>query len=227
MEVAENSEPGRVANDSGTRELSDSANQSKSATLTAAEFRSVLHKIDNLGFTWTSELPPSLVTKDGVANGTFASKKLEEIQNTYPEFPNALGYVIWYAITGTQPLTDVVGTEEDLQAKSAIVWELLITPEFRDEFFFRHMLKIPSFDNVDWEIVVKTAERGVQRFPGNAYAMVSILLEGNPHYNGKNETVSFAINESRLAKLIKVLDEMRVALQRAREIGHQLKRGTD
>ena len=190
--------------------------------LTPDGFRAVLVEIDALGLTWTSDLPPQLIAKAPDGGSSFASEKLKEIEERYPSLPNELGYVIWYALTGTEPLTDLVGTRSDLRAKAEIVHELLITPEFRDEFFFSQMVKVPSFDNVDWEVVVKTSERGVQRFPGNAYALVTILMENNSHYGDKRDIATFAINEARLEKLLAVFIDMRDALRRAREVSYRL-----
>jgi len=198
-----------------------------SPVLTPAEFRSVLDEIDRLGLTWTSDLPPTVVARDGTANGAFATEKFDEIEERYPTLPNELGYVIWYALTGTEPVPHSVGSEEDLQAKAAIVRETIITPAFQDDFLFRHMLKLPRFENVEWEVIVKTSESGVQRFPGNAYGLVSILLESNSPYGDENESFTFAVNASRLTRLITVLDEMRDALHRATNIGECLKRSID
>lgn len=196
-------------------------------SLTPAQFRSVLEEIESLGLTWTSDLPPQLIAKRQNANDAFSREKLQQIGNNYPMFPNELGYVIWYALTGTKTSTDSVGTEADLKAKAEIVRELLITPEFRDEFFFRQLVKVPYIDNLDWEVIVKMSEHGVQRFPGNAYALVSILLEGTSHDGDKPETITFAINEVRLEKLLAVFTDMRDALQRARDVGNQLRECED
>lgn len=199
--------------------------------LSPDKFRSVLLEIDSLGLTWTSDLPPELVAKTKEQSSNFSGKKLEQIEDRYPNLPNELGYVIWYALTGTKPLTDLVGTDADLQAKAEVVKELLVTPEFRDEFFFTQMVKVPSFDNVDWEVIVKTSERGVQHLPGNAYALMTLLMESNSHYGDQRETVTFAINEVRLERLLAALIDMRTALQRARKFGNQLRNeeevGTD
>lgn len=195
--------------------------------LSPDKFRRALLEIDSLGLTWTSDLPPDLVAKSKDKSSNFSAEKLEQIEDRYPNLPNELGYVIWYALTGTKPLTDLVGTEADLQAKAEVVKELLVTPEFRDEFFFTQMVKVPSFDNVDWEVIVKTSERGVQHFPGNAYALMTLLMEGNSHYGDKREPVTFAINEVRLERLLAALIDMRTALQRARKFGNQLRNGED
>jgi hypothetical protein len=215
-----------VAEASLAPEPSVSSDQPAQQYLTPENFRQVLQQIAALGLTWTSDLPPQLVAKEQDGS-SFASENLREIQDKYPSFPNELGYVIWYALTGTEPLTDLAGSRTDLRLKAEIVREELITPEFRDEFFFSHMVKVPSFDNVDWEVIVKTSERGVQRFPGNAYALVTILMEGNAHYGDKRENVTFAINEARLEKLLTVLKDMRESLKRAGAYGYQLRQGEE
>ena len=196
-------------------------------SLTPDEFRAVLLEIESLGLTWSTDLPPQLLAKTQDGTGSFASGKLEDIEDRYPNLPNELGYVIWYALTGTEPITDLVGTKEDLEAKAEVVRELLITPEFRDEFFFSQMVKVAFFENLDWEVVVKTSEQGVQRFPGNAYALVTLLMEGNAHYGDKRDTVTFAINETRVERLLGVLIDMRAALQRAREVSYHLGKQED
>jgi len=189
-----------------------------------SEFRSVLEQLDELGLIWTSDLPPRLIAKEPQINGDSTSKRLAEIQTDYPEFPNELGYVIWYALTGAEPSVDEVGTKEELDNKTAVVRERLITPEFREEFFFRHMLKVPYFDSLDWEVVVKTSERGVQAPPGTAYALVSLLLESHP-YGGKTaQQITFAINHQRLEKLFRLFGDLSIALQKAHRIGDSLHR---
>jgi hypothetical protein len=203
------------------------AEQESQSPLTPENFRAVLQEIDSLGLTWSTDLPPELMAKTTDGAGNFASQKLQQIEESYPTLPNELGYVIWYALTGTEPLTDLVGTPEDLQAKAEIVHELLITPEFRDEFLFSQMVKVPFFDNLDWEVVVKTCEQGVQRFPGNAYALVTILMEGNAHYGDKRDAVTFAINETRLERLLATFIDMRDALRRGREISDHLGKHED
>lgn len=215
-----------VAEASLAPEPSNAGDAAAQQSLTPQRFREVLKEIEGLGLTWTSDLPPQLVATDQDGS-SFTSEKLREIQDKYPSFPNELGYVIWYALTGTEPLTDLVGTRTDLQLKAEIVREILITPEFRDEFFFSHMVKVPSFDNVDWEVIVKTSERGVQRFPGNAYALVTILMEGNAHYGDKRQSVTFAINEARLERLLTVLTEMRESLKQAGAYGYRLRQCED
>jgi hypothetical protein len=221
--------PRAVANtvDEAAVKRSETAGQRDSESLSPDEFRAVLLEIDALGLTWSTELPPQLLAKTQDGTGSFASGKLQEIEDNYPTLPNELGYVIWYALTGTEPVADLVGTKENLDAKAEVVRELLITPEFRDEFFFSQMVKVAFFDNLDWEVVVKTSEQGVQRFPGNAYALVTLLMEGNAHYGDKRETVTFAINETRLERLLGVLIDMRAALQRAREVSYHLAKHED
>lgn len=188
-----------------------------SGHLTANEFYSVLRSIDSLGFTWTCDLPPNIKAKDKSVESTLDFNELRRIQNSYPDFPNELGYVIWYVLTGTKPVGGLVGSDEELEKKAGMVRGMVITPEFSSEFFFKHMLKVPYISTIDWEVVLKKFERGVLNAPNNAYALISVLLESTVHDVEKSTSFTFAANEQRIESLIDQLTEILFALRRTRQ----------
>lgn len=188
------------------------------APLSAEQFRAILRKVDKLGLTWTTDLPPSVKAKSPKQAHALYSPKLEAIQAAYPSLSDELGHVIWCAITGSEAVIEVVGSKEIFERKAEVVREMIISPEFRSEFFFKHMLKVPYFLDLDWEVVVKIIERNVRDAPGTTYALVSLLTHSNVHGLNEAKDVTFAMDEQRVGVLINTLLEVREALKKAQPV---------
>lgn len=195
--------------------------------LPADEFRSILQHIDRMGLTWTADFPPRVRFKDAESSNAFLVEEFAQVQKKYPEFPLELGYAIFYGITGDANAAHLLGDENQAREKVAAIIPLISSTDFRADFFFRYAIKVPYFSDIDWEITIKTRERGVQGMPGIAYALLSLVFErpGNPFVAnefGSSEALTVAVNEHLIDKLIKSLNDARDALKSSQEIAHSI-----
>lgn len=194
--------------------------------LSTEEFRSVLEQINNLGFTWTADVPPSLRSKRLKSEEeSFPAKVITEIQNKYPNFPDELGSVIFYTLTGSEVIRSIIGTADEADLKAQIVRELVINqrPDFTSEFFFKYAIKVPYFVDLDWEVVVKAFERNVRDMPRIPYALLSLAFRqsitprfiGTSTEAGRSRTFTVAVDSHLIDRLISSLTEAKDALKKA------------
>lgn len=195
--------------------------------LSTEEFRSVLEQIDSLGLTWTADVPPSLRSKRPKLEAqSYPAKGITEIQNKYPNFPDELGSVIFYALTGSEVMRSIIGTADEADLKAQIVRELVIDqrPDFTSEFFFKYAIKVPYFVDLDWEVVVKAFERNVRDMPRIPYALLSLAFRQSitPRFigtniveSGRSRTFTVAVDSHLIEKLISSLTEAKDALKKA------------
>ena len=209
-------EPDEEEEDEGEEELKP---------LTPDEFRAVLQRIDTLGLTWTADRHPRVKAKDVESEGALFSSEFDEIQVEYPSLPRELSIAVPYALTGNKAFVaggvDAVGGEDYLEQKSEIVRELFITPDYRAEFFFKHAIKVPYFESIDWEVVLKTYERNVERPVGVPYALLLLTFHNTNPKAGKldeHQNVTVAVDEGLIAKLMGTLIEVKVALENSRAL---------
>ncbi len=85
-------------------------------------------------------------------------------------------------------------------------------------FFFKNSTKVPHLLDVDWEVVVKHREMNVVVKPNVAYGLLSLLLQ-SPENSGwgvqkRRNTVTVALDEQLIAKLITSLVNLKEALQK-------------
>jgi len=189
------------------------------------DFRGVLQRIDALGLTWTADRQPRVKAKDPQSEGVLFSEDFQDIQKNYPSLPRELGVVMSYALTGNKVFVaggiEVVGGEEFLEQKATIVRELLATPEYRSEFFFKHAIKVPYFESIDWEVVLKTYEKNVERPIGVPYALLLLTFHNtNPNVGKIDEhrNVTVAADVNLVNKLIATLIEVKTALESTFEL---------
>lgn len=200
----------------------------KTKPLTVDEFRAVLREVDDLGLTWVAHYPTRpIFKKDAKFDESFREKYIQ-IQNNYPHFPQEMSSLIAYALLGHKQSPDVVGDEDTLKEKAALLHQTLLTREFRNEFFFKFAIKVPYFEDIDWEIVVKAFERGVKEMPKVAYALLSLTIRdpvdttlsleecGTEYRTPKFVTV--AADGILLGKLITRLSEAKSALEKAHRV---------
>ncbi|HXM49314.1 MAG TPA: hypothetical protein VN956_15850 [Pyrinomonadaceae bacterium] len=200
--------------------------------LSVEEFRRVLDELDSLGITWSTDIPPSPAVKDLSQWTPPVAKKYAEIQKKYPRFPNELGNVILHALLGRKQPSAIVGDEKTLSKKSEIVQSHILTQEYRSEFFFKYAIKVPYLQQVDWEIVVKAYEKNVQAMPRVAYALLSLTL-GNPiditlplergaRQPRGSQSITVALNEKLIEKIMSELKMVKEHLERAQESARSL-----
>lgn len=194
--------------------------------LTPEEFRSVLERISALGLTWTADLPPRIRLQSDDKPGILISEEYGKIQREYPSFPRELGLVVFYALTGSEMAAAFSGEEKtQLESKALAVRELLVTSEYKGEFFFKYAIKMPYLVDVDWEIVIKAFERNVREMPRIPYALLSLVFRQptDPALPvsfdaADRETLTVAVNEHLVDTLLRTLEEVKSRLQKAQKI---------
>lgn len=182
------------------------------------EFQDALRKIDEIGITWTSDSPPRITPKDPEKRGALFSREIQILKEKYPYLPLEVGSIIRALLMGKEKVEYAATSENEFLHKAATVKELLITPQFRSEFFFKNSTKVPHLLDVDWEVVVKHREMNVVVKPNVAYGLLSLLLQ-SPENSGwgvqkRRNTVTVALDEQLIAKLITSLVNLKEALQK-------------
>jgi hypothetical protein len=201
--------------------------------LSSEQFRSILGKVDALGLTWTADIPPLIKPKEPASREYLLSEEYLKIQSQYPHFPRELALVIFYTLTRSRKTASLIGSVEEAEQKSAAVQEYLIDarPEFRSEFFFKYAIKVPYFLDLDWEVVIKAYERNVRGMPRIPYALLSLVFRqpANPSLvadfgseTAERETLTVAVNEYLVDKLIQSLKDVKVALAKTRKMADSL-----
>ncbi|MGI8654293.1 MAG: hypothetical protein ACR2LC_03635 [Pyrinomonadaceae bacterium] len=193
--------------------------------LTPEEFQKVLKRVDELGLTWTADRYPRIKAKDIQLEGALFSEGFEDIRTRYPELPRELSVVVSYALTGNKAFVaggvEAIGGEDYLEPKAAIARELIITPEYRAEFFFKHSIKVPYFESIDWEVVLKTHEKNVARPVGVPYALLLLTFHNTNPKAGKldeHQNITVAVDERLIDGLMSTLIEVKAALENSRQL---------
>jgi hypothetical protein len=189
---------------------SDAAEIHKSP-LSPADFEYVARRLVELGLSWTPDAAPSLI-KTGL--GELNHEEIRRLMTSYPGFQREFRALVHLALTGHTQHAELVGDREVAPAKTQTVLSLL-SEEFRSEFFFRNATKVPRFVDLDWEVVVKSAERGVARVPGTHYALLRLQAQGE---RGTSALI-FAVNEVAARALLEEVRSVLAAIEGAREHG--------
>ena len=190
-----------------------------SEPLSVEEFNNAIERIKKLGITWNTDIPPSPVFLSGHERDEEFWNEFSRIQKDFPTFPYELGNVVLHALLHPEGNTK---TDE----KAALLNDLL-TQEYRAEFFFKYAVKTSYFEDIDWEVVVKAYEKGTERMPKIAYALLSLVLR-NPlnttlsleeaaNAHREPQFITVAVNESLIDKLMTRLIEVRRALEKAQK----------
>jgi hypothetical protein len=208
--------------------------------LTPDQFRDALQRIDALGLTWTADRQPRIRAKDPQSESILFGEEFQALQTEYPSLPRELSVVAYYALTGNKTFVaggiDAVGGPEFLEQKATLVHQLLANPEYRSEFFFKHAIKVPYFESVDWEVVLKTHEKNVDRPIGVPYALLLLTFHNTNSNVGKideHRNLTVAADVSLINKLIASFVEVKTALEssldltRALDQRYQLKGESD
>lgn len=173
-------------------------------TTTAAEFQDAISRLYAAGF-WFDD-SATLCTVPG--DTAQPMQLLLELQEQYPYLPTEVQALALASLTGSQPDPDLVGPPDEASAKFRVMEDRVLTEEYREKFFLKHCGKIPRFRALDWEVVVKYAERGFQRPPGFPYALVTLEAVNDVHGHHEHETLAFTIGKLGLQTLIKELQEI-------------------
>lgn len=195
--------------------------EEESEPLTPGEFRDALEKLSALGLTWTADRIPRVVAKDENAEDAFFSGEYEELQAAYPHLPRELSAVVYHALTGAPAYDSIVGTPEELREKVSVVRNLLLNSKYRSEFFFKYALKVPYFEEIDWEVVFKTHERNVKEMPAVGYALLLLTFHNtnaSVSAMNKHQNMTVAVDLPLVNKLIRTLVDVKTGLEDAQKL---------
>jgi hypothetical protein len=203
-----------LAEDESIDEVSPSDLKGRRKPLTPAEFKAALERVEALGLTWTADNIPQVRVKDSGTDDPLFTDEFTALMRKYPHLPAELSMVVAHAITGVR-LPPGVGSAEDLREKAQIARKMVITPEYKSEFYFKHTTKVPYLTDIDWEVDLKVAERNVARPPGVSYALLSLFLSPPNIGSGPRgpRTVTVAVNGESVNRLIGILQEVEEALK--------------
>lgn len=181
--------------------------------LTPEQFREALQRFSDLSLTWTADTPPRVKPASKEGDSVLLSTEFDAFQREYPKLPREVGSIAYHYITGSECTADVAGDAETLRKKIEIAKEFFLNEEYRAEFFFKHAIKVPYFSEIDWEVVIKAAEKNVTTFAGVAYALLSLHLDSPDGSKSKNQTLTVAVNTAIVDKLMATLKDVRDALE--------------
>lgn len=187
--------------------------------LSPEAFRDALKRVDDLGLTWSADRALHVKPKQPELEDALYSEDFSKIQAQYPSLPRELTAVVFHALTGKDAPESVVGSDADLEKKIAAVRDFIITIEFRSEFFFKHAIKVPYFESVDWEVVVKTSEKNVKDMPGTAYALLLLTFHNTNPTVGRldeHQNITVAVDINLVNKLIRTFVDIKTALEDSR-----------
>jgi hypothetical protein len=205
----------------GSRDVAEEQN----IPLTPNEFRVALRRVDALGLTWTADLLPEVKPKGSEGREALLSEEYREIRQQYPRLPRELSVLVIHILTGQPPFIPVAASKEDLEDKAAAVREIVLTGEFRSEFFFKHAIKVPYFSGVDWEVVLKAFEKNVRGVPAIPYALLSLRFYG-PRRSSEGEeetkTMTVAVDQHLVDSIISSLIEVKTALKQTQGIADRV-----
>jgi len=206
-------------------EEEDDEEEEEEEPLSPEEFRHALQRLSSMGLTWAPGRVLDVRAKTKEYEGALYSEEFREFQQTYPVLPRELTAVVFHALTGNDAPDFITGNASDLAQKVDAAREFVITPEFRSEFFFKHAIKVPYLESIDWEVVLKTHERNVSGTPGTAYALLLITLHNTNARMGKineHENFSTAVDLNLVNSLIGTFVEIKTALEESLQITEHL-----
>lgn len=189
--------------------------------LTLEEFEDGLRRIDGLGLTFSVDLFPSIVAKNEASPELINSNEFESLQEQYPTLPREVGFVAHNTLTGRKDALELLGGIESFEKKSEIVRELVLTDEYKADFFFMHALKVPYFESIDWEVILKTHEKGVEGVVSVPYALLMLTFHNTNPRVGQldvHQNITAAVNLDLIDKLLATFTKIRTALEESHKM---------
>jgi len=191
--------------------------EEEDAPLTPEDFEEALKKVDALGYTFTAELFPSIVPKDKTTS-LISNDEFKELEEKYPTLPRELGIIVYSILTDG---TALIGGIEGFEKKSDIVNKIILTDDFRAEFYFNHALKVPYLENIDWEVILKTHEHGVKGVVNVPYALLMLTFHNTNPRIGKldiHKNITVAVNKLLIDKILATLTDVRISLEESEKM---------
>jgi hypothetical protein len=204
--------------------VEESPRSERPKPLTIEQFNEAWIKLKQLGISWTTDIPPNPTFREGYERDQTFWKEYVETQKQFLNFPRELGTVVLHTLLHPH-------AGHDLDKKAEIVRELL-TQEYRSEFFFKYAIKVPYFEDIDWEVVIKAHERGVHTMPKIAYALLmltfrnpvntTLSVEDAANEYREPEFITVAVNEELIDNLLDKLVTIRSALGQAQKVAESI-----
>lgn len=192
--------------------------------LTPEQFGAALRRVDELGLTWSADRVPRAKVKENIGEDVLLGDEFRKIQEEYPTLPLELGVAVSYALTGNKLLAFEVGGDEVLKEKAKIVTDIVLSVDYRSEFFFKHALKVPYFSNIDWEVILKLREKNVKHSPGVSYALLTLLFHDENAEKNKHQSLTVAVDTILVNKLIASLTQVKKGLEQGRRLSEVIHR---
>ncbi len=189
--------------------------------LTPGRFEDGIKRLDALGLTFSVDLFPSIKPKNDSSPDIIDAEEFEDIQDSYPILPREVGLVAHNTITGNSHGLDLLGGREFFERKSEIVERLVLTSKYREDFFFQHALKVPYFESIDWEIILKTHENGVKNTVSVPYALLMLSFHNTNPKLGRldvHQNITVAVNRGLLENLLATLTRAKIALEESEKM---------
>lgn len=205
-------------------ENSDDEEEEAVEPLTLEQLEDAFTRLDKIGLTWSADSPPGIIPKDEESETGFGTEEFQQIQRDYPTLPREVGIIMSFVFTGNRALADYVGGEPQLGPKAEILKQHFLTPELRSEFFFRNAIKVPYLADIDWEVVLKLDEKGVEHWPAATYAMLSLVLR-EPSLQSRashRRATTVAVNEAAVDRFLSIFADIKEALESSKEITKQI-----
>lgn len=178
---------------------SNQKERAHNSPLSVTEFQRVLTRIAGLGLEWTADLPPHVRVAAGNGSTDLLTAEFSEIIGNYPELPLEIGALVQFVFTGAIPRQSLVGSDTVRDKKCEILKSIVLTQEFKSDFFFEHAIKLQKLCGLDWEVVIKTYEMGVSTIPACPYAIFALSLHKSE--DSKHQHVTFATDLKGIKRL--------------------------
>jgi hypothetical protein len=196
----------------------EDADETPLPPMAVEDFEKALRAVDSLGLAWTADSTPAVKVKNAGAEDALISEEFEKLQVEYPRLPYEVFLATSYFLTGSKVYAQASGGEENLKKKAVIAGEIVVDADYRNQFFFRSAIKVPYLRDIDWEIVIKLHERGVQGTAGIPYGLLALKLQ-DPFYSsrtGNLRHITVAVDEALVNNLLGILTEVQSRLASAR-----------
>ncbi|WP_428269371.1 hypothetical protein [Haliangium sp.] len=177
------------------------------AEVPANEFVEALEQLHEAGWSFDESIPARLVRVSEAPATQSEVDALVALQERYPALPRETTDVIWAVLTGVQ-------ASADNAPKHDAVRRLILTEDVRERFYLKHCGKVPRYASIDWEVVLKAAERGHNRTPAFPYALATLDTIADVHGQHEHKTLTFALGRKGLERLIEELTELKSHLDR-------------
>lgn len=188
----------------------------RSKILNPDEFEDGVRRVHELGLEFSADLAPNLILPSEKSAELIDGEELRNLQSLYPTLPREVGFVAHNTITGQSFGIIDLGGPDFFEKKKKTVERYVLNSRYNEEFFFKHALKVPYFKNLDWEVVMKIREKGVQKSLNSPYCLLRITFAEPDDRSGfgLDEKLTLAIGRYEIAKLIDTLTDLKDALEK-------------